>query len=69
VVFFQLIEVPAVYLLGLWIALQLIDALTALGRETTVDGVAIFAHVAGFAVGVAVALADRRRRPRPADAF
>lgn len=69
VVFFQLIEVPAVYLLGLWIALQLIDALTALGRETTVDGVAIFAHIAGFAVGVAVALADRRRRPRPADAF
>jgi membrane associated rhomboid family serine protease len=66
VVFFQLIEVPAVYLLGLWFVLQLIDALTALGHDTTVEGVAIFAHVAGFGVGIAVGLADRRRRALPA---
>ena len=69
VVFFQLVEVPAVYLLGLWIVLQLIDVLTALGRDTTVDGVAIFAHVGRFrGRASASGSADRRLRPRPVGA-
>ena len=47
--FFQIIEVPAVLLLGFWFVLQLIDGLTSLGATATTGGVAVFAHIGGFA--------------------
>lgn len=65
--FYQLIDVPAVVVLGFWFVLQLIDALASLGVAGTSGGVALFAHIGGFIAGVVAArllLAFRRRRRR-----
>ena len=67
-VFVQLIEVPAVFFLGLWFVMQFISGLgtmaTAGGGEL-VGGVAFWAHVAGFAAGfVTVFLFRRPERQR-----
>jgi membrane associated rhomboid family serine protease len=65
VVFFQLTEVPSIIVLGLWFVLQVIDGLASLGVEDVVGGIAIFAHIAGFVVGVLVGILVRGLRPRP----
>jgi len=52
--FYQLLEVPALVLLGFWFVLQLINGATALGATTASGGVAFFAHIGGFALGVVV---------------
>ena len=66
--FYQLIDVPAVIVLGFWFVLQLIDGLTALGMVQSGGGVAFFAHIGGFVVGaliarVVVVVAPRVRGP------
>ena len=70
--FYQLLEVPAIILLGFWFVLQLISGFGALGGGTAEGGVAFFAHIGGFVVGVAVGLLIRligagmaRGRPWP----
>jgi membrane associated rhomboid family serine protease len=60
--FFQLMEVRAVILLGLWFVLQLLDGVASLG-STGGSGVATFAHIAGFLAGLAVGLLLRWGRP------
>ena len=65
--FYQLIDVPAIIVLGFWFVLQLIDGITSFG-VTTLGGVAIYAHIGGFVAGALVARAvlvvsARRRRP------
>jgi membrane associated rhomboid family serine protease len=57
--FYQLLEVPAVLLLGVWFGLQLLDGLLTLGTDSSAGGVAVFAHLGGFAVGVGFGLALR----------
>jgi membrane associated rhomboid family serine protease len=66
--FYQLIEVPALIVLGFWFVLQLIDGLGSLGASNAQGGVAFFAHIGGFVAGVIVGLLLRGRRsgPRPA---
>jgi membrane associated rhomboid family serine protease len=54
--FYQLLEVPAVILLGFWFVLQLISGFAAFGAETAQGGVAFFAHIGGFVLGVVVGL-------------
>ena len=66
--FYQLIDVPAVIVLGFWFVLQLVDGLTSLGVTQGGGGVAFFAHIGGFVVGalvarVAVSMFGRLRRP------
>jgi membrane associated rhomboid family serine protease len=66
--FYQLIDVPAIIVLGFWFVLQIIDGLTELGVAQGSGGVAFFAHIGGFVVGavlarVAVTVAARMRRP------
>jgi membrane associated rhomboid family serine protease len=64
--FYQLIEVPALVVLGFWFVLQLIDGLTSLGAPSGSDaGVAFFAHIGGFALGLAAGWLVRMARPRP----
>jgi len=59
--FYQLIAVPAIFVLGFWFALQLIDGVAGLGSSAAGQpGVAFFAHIGGFLFGVLVALAIRR---------
>jgi rhomboid family protein len=54
--FYQLLEVPAVIILGFWFVLQLISGVGSLGGGTASGGVAFFAHIGGFALGVVVGL-------------
>ena len=64
--FFEIIELPALVLLGFWFLMQLfsagaIGAITATGDS---GGIAFVAHVAGFAAGVVGVFVFRKRRRR-----
>jgi membrane associated rhomboid family serine protease len=52
--FYQLLEVPALVVLGYWFVLQLVSGFGALGAQTAQGGVAFFAHIGGFVLGVVV---------------
>jgi membrane associated rhomboid family serine protease len=56
VFFYQLLEVPAWVYLGVWFVLQLIDGLGSVGAAGSQGGVAFFAHIGGFVIGVVVGL-------------
>jgi membrane associated rhomboid family serine protease len=67
VIFFVLVEVPAVLFLGFWIALQLWQGGGGLTHPDQGGGVAFFAHIGGFAFGVlTVHLFSVRKPLRPA---
>jgi membrane associated rhomboid family serine protease len=57
--FYQLLEVPAIIVLGFWFGLQLLNGVAALGAETAQGGVAFFAHIGGFVFGLVVGLVVR----------
>ena len=70
--FYQILEVPALLVLGFWFALQLVNGFASFGAETAQGGVAFFAHIGGFVLGVVVGLLLRivgagtaRRGPSP----
>ena len=60
----QLIEVPAVVVLGFWFVLQLLDGVASLGATTAQGGVAFFAHIGGFVAGGLVGVLIRAAGPR-----
>jgi membrane associated rhomboid family serine protease len=63
--FFDIIEVPAIFLLGFWFLMQLVNAgAVAATAGTGGGGVAFAAHVAGFLIGVLGVLVFRKREPR-----
>jgi membrane associated rhomboid family serine protease len=62
--FYQLAEVPALIVLGFWFVLQLVSGVAALDAETAQGGVAFFAHIGGFIMGLAVGLVLRVAGPR-----
>jgi membrane associated rhomboid family serine protease len=57
--FAQLIQVPALLVLGFWFVLQLFSGLMSLGGAGADGGVAVFAHIGGFVFGVVVGLVVR----------
>jgi membrane associated rhomboid family serine protease len=57
--FYQLIEVPAIIVLGFWFVLQLIDGIGSLGLAGAEGGVAFFAHIGGFVMGAVVGVLAR----------
>jgi rhomboid family protein len=57
--FYQLIEVRAVFVLGFWFLLQLVDGIASLGLAGAEGGVAFFAHIGGFAAGALIGLLVR----------
>ena len=57
--FYQLVSIPAIFVLGFWFVLQLLDGVAVLGATSSAGGVAYFAHIGGFAAGLAVAGALR----------
>lgn len=59
---YQLMQVPALVLLGFWFVLQLLDGVLSLNTETGA-GVAFFAHVGGFIFGLLVGAMVRWLRP------
>ena len=66
-------RVPALLLLGFWVALQVFSGIGSLVPNSPAGGVAYFAHLGGFAAGLAVVTAYHLlrgeplipRRPRP----
>jgi membrane associated rhomboid family serine protease len=60
----EIIELPAIFLLGFWFLMQLFSAGAIAANVSAGGGVAFMAHVAGFLTGVvAVFLFRQRRRP------
>ena len=65
IIFWDVIEVPAIFLLGFWFLMQLVSAGTIANTAST-GGIAFAAHIAGFLAGV-VGVFVFRRRERPAE--
>jgi membrane associated rhomboid family serine protease len=66
-VFIQIVEVPAIFFLGIWFLMQFINGLGSLALATgePLGGIAFWAHVAGFvAGGTGVFLFRRPERQR-----
>jgi hypothetical protein len=65
VIFWEVVELPAIFLLGFWFLMQLFSAgAIAITASTGGGGVAFMAHVAGFASGVAgIYIFRQRQRP------
>jgi membrane associated rhomboid family serine protease len=62
-IFFFLREIPAVWFLGIWIALQLWQGGVGITHPDQTGGVAVFAHIGGFAFGVLTVYLVAKRRP------
>jgi len=67
-IFFFTVELPALVLLGYWFVIQALSGLGSLAIRTT-GGVAWWAHVGGFLLGMALAKPLRRRRLVPFQLF
>lgn len=64
--FLDLMEIPAVFFLGIWFLMQLFSSVGSIGATAAHGGVAFWAHVTGFATGAVFGalrrLSDTRRR-------
>jgi membrane associated rhomboid family serine protease len=58
-IFIFLVRVPAVVVLGLWFVLQFLSGIGSLG-STVSGGVAVWAHIGGFLLGLFITLAAKR---------
>jgi len=65
IIFWEVVEMPAIFLLGFWFVMQLFSAgAIAVTSNTGGGGVAFMAHVAGFVTGVIGVFVFRQRQPR-----
>ena len=65
IIFWEIVELPAVFLLGFWFLMQLFSAgAIAVTASTGGGGVAFAAHVAGFIVGMIGVFVFRKRQFR-----
>jgi membrane associated rhomboid family serine protease len=62
--YIDIIELPAIVLLGFWFLMQLFNAGAVAATAGTGGGVAFAAHVAGFLVGMAAVFVFKRRDAR-----
>ncbi len=62
--YFDVIEVPAIFFLGIWFVMELFSGVGSMGVRAMTGGVAVWAHVAGFAAGGLVGLIWRLRHGR-----
>jgi membrane associated rhomboid family serine protease len=65
--FIQIVEVPAIFFLGIWFIMQFLSGVGSIATATgePAGGIAFWAHVAGFAAGIgAVGVFRRRERQR-----
>jgi membrane associated rhomboid family serine protease len=64
--FFDMIEIPAIFFLGIWFAKELLNGVGRIAAgPTNTGGVAFWAHIVGFASGAAIGLIVRLRRVEP----
>jgi len=66
-IFIQVVEMPAIILLGFWFLMQLFSAgaIAVTASSHGSGGVAFMAHVAGFAVGAIGIFVFRKRQLDP----
>jgi membrane associated rhomboid family serine protease len=60
IIFFDVVEVPAILFLGIWFVLQIVGGVGRLADTTNTGGVAFWAHLGGFLTGVAAVWLFRR---------
>jgi membrane associated rhomboid family serine protease len=68
IIFWEIVELPAIMLLGFWFLMQLFSAGAIAVTATTGGGgggIAFVAHIAGFVAGMGAVLVLRKRRPEP----
>ena len=58
----QVVQMPALMVIGLWIVLQLFSGIGSISNAANTGGVAYMAHVGGFAAGCALTLVFGGRR-------
>jgi membrane associated rhomboid family serine protease len=61
--FFFIYEIPAILFLGIWILLQAWQGGLGILHPESTGGVAVFAHIGGFAFGLATIYLIAKRRP------
>ncbi len=61
--FFIIRPIPAIFFLGIWIALQALDGTLSLTTPQAGGGVAFFAHIGGFAFGILTVNLVKVRQP------
>jgi rhomboid family protein len=61
--FFFVREIPAIWFLGVWFVFQLVEGGFSILQPQAGGGVAFFAHVGGFAIGLLAVKAFATRRP------
>jgi len=61
--FITTFAVPAIFMLGYWFIIQLVSAMPTLGTAAT-GGVAFWAHIGGFLMGIVLVYAFRAKAPR-----
>src|SRR5215204_7819241 len=59
--FLDIVEIPAIFFLGIWFLMQLFSGVGSLGATTATGGTAFWAHIGGFVVGVLGGLIVRMR--------
>ena len=59
--FLDLVEIPAIFFLGIWFLMQLFSGVGSIGASSAGGGVAFWAHIAGFLTGLTVGLFQRWR--------
>jgi membrane associated rhomboid family serine protease len=52
--FVDIVEVPAIFFLGIWFLMQFFSGIGSLGTGSATGGVAFWAHVAGFIAGAGI---------------
>jgi membrane associated rhomboid family serine protease len=58
----QVVQMPALVVIGFWIVLQLFSGIGSISNTADTGGVAYMAHVGGFVAGCVLTLALRGRR-------
>ena len=64
VLYLDVIEVPAVIFLGVWLVMQLAAGLASMGAGAADGGMAIGAHLTGFGVGLVTGLVLKQGQKR-----
>jgi membrane associated rhomboid family serine protease len=62
--FITMTRVPAIIMIGFWFVTQLVSGLAALGPAAQTTGVAFWAHVGGFVIGLPLVLLLKGPRPQ-----
>jgi membrane associated rhomboid family serine protease len=61
VFFLDMIEIPAIFFLGIWFVKEIFNGVGSIGARGMTGGVAFWAHVVGFAVGALIGMIWRIR--------